>query len=279
MSTINLTKESAIELLAKLGADVALVDNPEEATQDVNFDEIVSNLIPSSDGISAEEKSKIESALAGRMHNEYRGAIASAVGISRKDLEGLDPKDLGAKIKETFTSRYVSQNQDLASQVEDLTRQLNAKESEFEEKKNSLERDWQTRFQERDTLENVSSILSKIPKNGDTTKQSKAFLNELKNTYDVRFDATSGKAMLYVKNTDDLVMDGKNPMDIGKLANDWVKDMGFAVTDTSNVPPAQANQGQGANFNIGAMNQPAMGVADMDDSTPSIIKQALNMDV
>src|SRR5690606_15259200 len=262
--------EQAQQLLEKLGIqDVTLVTNEGEQTDEINIDEIASAAIekvaPKGE-ISDEEKQQIIAAAVGRVHGEYRSAFANAIGMKTKELEELklDSKGLAAKVRETIDSRYSAKQEELGRQVEELTKQLNSKESELDEKISEIEKSWQSRFQERDTKDYLQGILGKIPKSGNTSKQTNLFLKDLQEQYDVRYDPTTKEARLYIKNSDDLVMDGKNPLSLEKIAQDWVKEMGFAVNDTSNVPPAQVNNdGAGANFAAGVQNVgKAMGVAE-----------------
>lgn len=256
MSTTNLTLEQANNLLAQIGVAAVVVANPAEATPDANIDDLATSVTKSepAEGFTEEDVRKAEKKAEAKLFGTFRSAIGSTFGIKTNELEGLEAKDLAAKVKDVTNSRYQAQNTELAGQVEDLTRQLNGKDEEFTTKYAEQDRNWEQRISERDVLDYTVGVFDNIPKRGGNSRtQAKTALNQWRSSYDVRYDEASKEVRFYVKGTDDLVMDGKNPIKADKLGKDFFTEMGLDVSDTSHVDPrtVMGQQGSGGFNNQG----------------------------
>jgi len=255
MNTTNLTLEQANTLLSKLGLTVEVVADAEQATPDADIEAISLEFKkPIETGITKEDVSRKVAEAAGRIHGEYRSAFGSAFGLVTNDLKDLEVKELAAKVKETNSSRYSAKEVELSGQIEELSRQINAKDEEWQNKYNELDTMHTKKYQERNVIDGFSSVLSKIPKKGDTARQAAILKAELEGKYDVRFNEDTKQNEFFVKGTNDLVMDGNNPLSTDKVAKEFVTSMGWEVTDTSNIPPAAVPaSGQGADFKAGVI--------------------------
>lgn len=254
MKKVKLTLDQWKQLSNKLGLDVDVVD---EAQSDVDVEvisgEVLSELTP--DPIIDEETiAKRVKAENGKLFGTIRSALGSTFGVKTSDLEGLEPKEIAEKIKETYATRYTHTEKELREQLEDVTNQLNAKEEEYNTKYTSLENEWKTKFQERDVKEGLIKVFNNIPrKGGDVMKQAQLALSEWKSRYDIKINPLNGQIDIYEKGTETLAMDGKNPLKVDALAKQFVTDLGLDVSDTSHINPEDVKKtgGNGESFDKG----------------------------
>lgn len=262
MSTINLTLEQANTLLAQIGVAAVVVADAEQATPDANIEELAGTVIKGdpAQGFTQEDVDKKIAAAIGRSHGALRSAFSSQFGIKNSELENLEAKEMAAKIREYFDSRYSAKNTELAGQVEELTRQLNAKDEEFTTKFTEQEKSWETKISERDVVDNIVKVFGSIPKRGgDARVQAEMALGKWRSKYDVRFNETTKEVEFFVKGTDEIVMDGKNPVKADKLGKEFFTEIGLDVSDTSHVNPKDVIENNGSGSGNGFQPQ-GMGV-------------------
>lgn len=277
--SIKLSKETAVELLTRLGVeDVELVDNAEDADKTVDYDSIVAKVIPEVDPADApvDVQKEVDAAIGRQMGTIYSLA-AKTFGLKRSEVDALKPDELLSKLKSTAESRFTQTESALRQELEE---KINSHNEDLEK----INADWEVKlnsqrekFIERDIVDHFRKEYATIPKKGgDIDLLSETALSRARMKYDVKWNEALGKLEFFEKgNPEKEVLVGKNKLDTKTFLTEFNKGVGNEATDTSHLVPSQVRNDPNAQPGI---HQQPSGDLETDPHNAAISKLSAQVD-
>lgn len=269
MST-KLSIEQANEFLSKIGVEIAVVADAEQADTNANIETLATGVFA-----DVEEKMKAEvefdvkeaarNEALGKMLGSMRRSVSRHYGIKSDELENLTMDDIVKYSKEKITENTTGAQTDYQKRHEEMV-------ADYEERLSKKDGEWQAKLDETNGRyttkmmeERLVSLINEIPrKDGvDPIRLAKMALREMKDDFSLKFNEEEKSIGFFDKsNPEKLVFDGKNPITDKYFAKKFVESMGGLATDTRHIPPSTVNKGGAAGAQSGIVRSEADTTAD-----------------
>lgn len=258
MSTKNLSVEKVNELFVQLGVPVVVVDNAENADDQVDFDALVTEIRPATEQVEQVDKDKLISATTGKLMGTIYSLAAKTFGLKRSDVDGLTSDELFAKIRTISEGRYTQTEAQLRQELEAAINNHNTEVERLRGEHESALNVERERFTERDIFAHFRKEYEGVPKKGgEIDLLAEMALDRARKQHDVKWNAEKGRVEFFEKgNPEKRVINGKAELDTKSFLTDFNKALGNEATDTRHISPADV---QKQNLPGGIQNMPGAG--------------------
>lgn len=244
---MKLSIEQANKYLSSLGSPVQIVGD-DDADKDPNIDEAVTEF---NDDIKAEIKKDKEftASLVAAAGSQAKGAMMSAVaralGISKKELDGIDSyDDIIKKGKELYDLKNGATKAEWETERAKLIQEHEAEIADWESKVTAKDTElatanttWQNKYDDHFINNSFIEAMNKAPKkSGDIVELADTARYRLGKDYDFKFNHEKKAMEAFTK-------DGKpvKDFDINTHINTFLEKQGIKATDMRDAKPANPN--------------------------------------
>lgn len=278
MST-KLSIEQANELLTKIGVEIAVVADAEQADTNANIETLATGIFADvNDKMKADVEYEVKQAAkseeAGKQLGSLRRVLIRHFGVKADDIADLSMDEMVKLGKERLTENTTGAQTDFQTRYETMV-------NEYEDKLAKKDSEWQGKLEETNGRftskmmeERLQSLINELPrKDGvDPVRLAKMALREMKDEYSIKFNEDDKSIAFFEKtNPEKLVFDGKNPVTDKYFAKKFLEGIGGLATDTRHIPPSTVNNG-GA---TGAKSGIVRSEADTTSDPAAFLKEAL----
>lgn len=253
-------KELQKELKALTGVDVEIVEDENEVDFDRNsFYQAIDNQrrVVLEPGIAEKVKKEV-SGIAGRRLRKY---LEEHTGISKKTLEEIedDAEAIAAAVKFN-NEKWDGSAKEMNKKLEEIARQ---KDKEREEALLPLQQEvekWQRAYKGRDIVAKIQKELGriKIPETADRHYLAKSAYEKALLAYDLDVDeADQEKVNVLQKGTKFAATNkqGNNPFDWQEFLTDFIKPLGYAISDNRDEDTRTALEAAKQKYNAAAQGK------------------------
>lgn len=253
-------KELQKELKALTGVDVEIVEDENEVDFDRNsFYQAIDNQrrVVLEPGIAEKVKKEV-SGIAGRRLRKY---LEEHTGISKKTLEEIedDAEAIAAAVKFN-NEKWDGSAKEMNKKLEEIARQ---KDKEREEALLPLQQEvekWQRAYKGRDIVAKIQKELGriKIPETADRHYLAKSAYEKALAAYDLDVDeADQEKVNVLQKGTKFAATNkqGNNPFDWQEFLTDFIKPLGYAISDNRDEDTRTALEAAKQKYNAAAQGK------------------------
>lgn len=253
-------KELQKELKALTGVDVEIVEDENEVDFDRNsFYHAIDNQrrVVLEPGIAEKVKKEV-SGIAGRRLRKY---LEEHTGISKKTLEEIedDAEAIAAAVKFN-NEKWDGSAKEMNKKLEEIARQ---KDKEREEALLPLQQEvdkWQRAYKGRDIVAKIQKELGriKIPETADRHYLAKSAYEKALAAYDLDVDeADQEKVNVLQKGTKFAATNkqGNNPFDWQEFLTDFIKPLGYAISDNRDEDTRTALEAAKQKYNAAAQGK------------------------
>ena len=267
MST-NLTIEQANDLLQKIGVEVAVVAEAEQADKNADLENIAKGVFNEMEtkikhDVEYDIREEARSAEAGKHLNSLRTLFKREFGIDEKEMKDLPQQEIVklAKAKIGFDKNKQSADKeeaesDLLKRYNELMEEKNRLEEGFTGQLSAKDAEWMEKFQEKDMEERLFSLVNATARtSGDPSAQKDAIKYALKSKYHVKYNESTKEIEIYDKaNPEKKMFDGKNLITDKYFVEKELKSLGVVATDMRHVNPADVMNGKETKTKAGIAN-------------------------
>lgn len=253
-------KELQKELKALTGVDVEIVEDENEVDFDRNsFYQAIDNQrrVVLEPGIAEKVKKEV-SGIAGRRLRKY---LEEHTGISKKTLEEIedDAEAIAAAVKFN-NEKWDGSAKEMNKKLEEIARQ---KDKEREEALLPLQQEvekWHRAYKGRDIVAKIQKELGriKIPETADRHYLAKSAYEKALAAYDLDVDeADQEKVNVLQKGTKFAATNkqGNNPFDWQEFLTDFIKPLGYAISDNRDEDTRTALEAAKQKYNAAAQGK------------------------
>jgi hypothetical protein len=258
MST-KLSVEQATELFKKMEMEVVVVADEEEADKAPDIDNMakaafseIEAKIENEKG--AELKAAGAAAESGKQMGILRAALKRTFGFEEKEIAELSTVDMMKLVKEKSSANKADADNDLMKRLEDLQKDLEAKDTDWQKKYEGREAELMDQFTSRDIKDRVFGLVNSIPRiAGDPQVQADAIYQELKNKFHLKINDNKEIELWDKANPEKKAFDGKNVMTDKYAVDKYLTQIGVKAVDTSKIKPIDVvnQKPTGAGIGIG----------------------------
>lgn len=257
MST-KLTLEAANDLFKKIGVEVAVVAEAEQADANPDLENIAKGVFNEMEtkmrhDVELEVKEEARKEEAGKQLGSLRTIIKRQFGLDEKEIKELSMSDMVKLAHGKFTANKSDADNDLAKRLEEAQRERQELEDGFEAKLSAKDAEWLEKFQDKDMEERLFALVNGTPRTGgDVVAQKNAIKNALKSNYTLRLNDTTKEIEIFDKtNPERKAFDGKNVITDKYFVEKQLKELGVIATDTRHVKPADVLDGKQTSIKAG----------------------------
>lgn len=250
MST-KLTLEAANDLFKKIGVEVAVVAEAEQADANPDLENIAKGVFSEMEtkirhDVEFEIKDEARKEEAGKQLGSLRTIIKRQFGLDEKEIKELSMQDMIKLAHGKFSANKSDADNDLAKRLEEAQRERAELEETYEAKLNAKDEEWKEKFQDKDIEERLFSLVNGAARSGgDAVAQKNAIKNALKSNYHLRLNEATKEIEIFDKqNPERKAFDNKNVITDKYFVEKQLRDLGVLATDTRHVIPKDVMDGK-----------------------------------
>jgi hypothetical protein len=250
MST-KLTLEAANDLFKKIGVEVAVVAEAEQADANPDLENIAKGVFSEMEtkirhDVEFEIKDEARKEEAGKQLGSLRTIIKRQFGLDEKEIKELSMQDMIKLAHGKFSANKSDADNDLAKRLEEAQRERAELEETYEAKLNAKDEEWKEKFQDKDIEERLFSLVNGAARSGgDAVAQKNAIKNALKSNYHLRLNEATKEIEIFDKqNPERKAFDNKNVITDKYFVEKQLRDLGVLATDTRHIIPKDVIEGK-----------------------------------